>query len=68
MDDGPAIWRVQERPNFPGDDESGDAVVIDPNFLAQRFKSWTEAVCYAFSWMEPGDMLMKDSPDESEPI
>jgi hypothetical protein len=63
-----STWRVQERPNYPGDDELGDAVVFDPRFSwPQRFKSWTEAVCYAFSWMEPGDTLVKDPPDESEP-
>lgn len=63
------LWKVQQRPNYPGDGEQGDAVVHDPNHPGwpQRFKSWHDAVCYAFSWMEPGDTLEKLPDDESEP-
>jgi hypothetical protein len=63
------VWRLWERPNYPGDGELGDAMVLDPDHPTwpQRFKSWTEAACYAVSWMQPGDTLIKDPPDESEP-
>lgn len=62
-------FRIQCRPNWPGDDEGGDAIVYegDSDVFGQRFKSWTEAVLYAFSWLEPNEAIEKMPDDESTP-
>jgi hypothetical protein len=62
-------FRIQCRPNWPGDGESGDAIVFegDGDVLGSRFKSWGDAVLYAFSWLEYGGTIEKMPDDESFP-
>jgi hypothetical protein len=62
-------FRIQCRPNWPGDGESGDAIVFegDGDTVGSRFKSWNEAVLYAFSWLDPDEAIEKMPDDESYP-
>jgi hypothetical protein len=63
-------FRIQERPNMPGDD-GGDALIFsdDPDWgeAPDRHKSWSEAWAWLGGNLLPGDVITVLEPDNRSP-